>query len=241
MRIHLEQPALLSKAIDIISDLVTEVRLKLTDYGLSITAIDPANVALLQFKLPKSAFSSYEVTKDDVLGVNLDDLKRILKRCGPKSSVLFEHQENTLTITIQDAIRREFRLGLIEVEGEDKSMPPLEFASNVTVPSQDIALAIEDCAVVSDSCLFEVKENSFSLAAKNMNAATMTFSGDVATISGEPCSSRYSLEYLGKFMKASKLVPKTILRLATNHPMRLDFLDEHFELSFLLAPRVDRE
>ncbi len=66
MLVKLENPALLSKAIDIVSELVTEVRIKVNECGMSIIAMDPANVAMVGFKLPKSSFSQFE-TSDEVL------------------------------------------------------------------------------------------------------------------------------------------------------------------------------
>ena len=81
MRVKLEEPVLLSKVIDVVSELVTEVKIKFNDFGMSITAIDPANVAMVRFKLPKSAFSQFEAG-NETLGINLENLKKILKRCG---------------------------------------------------------------------------------------------------------------------------------------------------------------
>ena len=103
MRVKLENPALLAKAVELISELVTEVRIKINEFGLSISAIDPANVAMVGYKLPKSAFSEFE-SGIEVLGVNLDDLKKILKRCGAKSSVVIEKNENLLEIQIFDKV-----------------------------------------------------------------------------------------------------------------------------------------
>ena len=96
MLVKLENPLSFAKVIDIISDLVTEVRIKVNEFGLSITAMDPANVAMVSFKIPKSAFSQFE-SGNEVLGVNLDNLKQILKRCGAGSSLFLEKKENYLS------------------------------------------------------------------------------------------------------------------------------------------------
>ena len=78
MLLQLDKPQFLSKTIDIISDLVMEVKMKVNEFGLSMIAIDPANVAMVEFKLPKSAFSRFEVTEPEELGIHLDNLKKIL-------------------------------------------------------------------------------------------------------------------------------------------------------------------
>ena len=240
MLVRLEDPTMLSKVIEIISELVTEVRIKLNEFGMSINAIDPANVAMVRFKLPKSAFSQFE-TGNEVLGINLDSLKRILKRCGSGTSLILEKRENFLNIQVIDKIRRNFGLNLIDVEGQEKEMPTLDYSARVEISSVDLVSSIEDCIVVSDACSFAIRKGEFVIEAKGLNSARSEFSGDEVKIEAEECKSKYSLEYLQKFMKGAKLCEKTILNFANDHPMKIDIKTEHMELNFLLAPRVETE
>ena len=240
MYIKLENPSSLCKVIEILSELVSEVRIKVNDFGLSINAIDPANVAMVSFKMPKSVFSEFESGKE-VLGVNLENLKRVLRRCGPGSALIIEKKENLLNLQVQDKIKRDFNLGLIDIDTEDKEMPHLEFSSTVELDSLDLVSVIEDCAVVDDACSFIIKDGNFIIEAKNINSARIEFSADEAKIEAENCKARYSLEYLQKFMKAAKLCEKTVIRFANDHPMKMDFKTPQIELSFILAPRVETE
>ena len=240
MLVKLDDPTLLSKVIEVISELVTEVRIKVNEFGMSITAIDPANVAMVRFRLPKSAFSQFE-SGNEVLGINLDSLKRILRRCGSGTSLILERKENFLNIIIQDRIRRNFGLNLIEIEGQEKEMPNLDFSSKVEIASLDLVSAIEDCIVVSDACSFAISKGEFIIESKGLNSAKSAFSADEAKIEAEECKSKYSLEYLQKFMKGVKLCEKTLLQFANDHPLKIDIKTEHMELNFLLAPRVETE
>lgn len=240
MTIKLENPVLISKAIELISELVTEVRIKVDAFGLSITAIDPANVAMVGFKFPKNSFSHFEM-ENQVLGVNLDSLKQILKRCSPRSSLILEKKDGYLSIQILDRIKRNFNLSLIDIESDDKEMPTLEYSSKVEINSTDFIASIEDCAVVSDACSFIIKDGKFVIEAKGLNSARSEFSGDEAKIEAENCKAKYSLEYLGKFVKGSKLFEKTTLKFAEDHPLKMDLKDNFMELSFILAPRVETE
>ncbi len=240
MLVKLEDPTLLSRVIEVISELVTEVRIKLSEFGMSITAIDPANVAMIRFRLPKSAFSQFEA-ENDILGINLDSLKRILKRCSSSTSLILEKRENFLNIQVQDRIRRNFGLNLIEVEAQEKEMPTLDYSAKVEISSPDLISSVEDCSVVSDACSFIVKNGEFIIEAKGLNSARSEFSGDEAKIEAEECKSKYSLEYLQKFMKGAKLCEKTQLYFANDHPLKIDIKTEHMELNFLLAPRVETE
>lgn len=243
MLVKIEDPVNFTKALELISELVSEVRIKINEFGMSITAIDPANVALVGFRLPKSAFSQFESGRE-VLGVNLDDLKKILKRAGARSSLTLKKNENKLEIKIEDRILRNFGLNLIEVEGEDidfeEKVSRMSFSSKVELDSKDFISAIEDCSVVADACSFVVQDGKFIIKAKEMNSAQTEFS-DEANISGENCKARYSLEYLAKFMKGSKLTNKTSLQFANEHPLGMHLRIDLIELSFILAPRVETE
>ena len=240
MLVKLEDPSLFSKAIEVLSELVTEARIKVNEFGMSIAAIDPANVAMVMLKIPKSAFSQFEA-ENEILGINLDSLKRILRRCGSRTPLILERKENFLNIQIMDRIKRNFSLNLIEVERQEKEMPTLDYSSRIEISSSDLVSAIEDCIIVSDACSFIIKEEKFIIEAKGLNSARSEFSGDEAKIEAEECKSKYSLEYLIKFMKGAKLCEKTILQFANDHPLKMDIKTEHIELNFLLAPRVETE
>jgi proliferating cell nuclear antigen len=240
MLLKLDSPVAMVKAIDVISELVTEVRMKVSPEGVSITAIDPANVAMVKFSIPKSSFSQFE-SGPEVLGINLDSLKRILKRCGNGSTLILERKANMLQIQIQDRIKRNFTLNLIEIEREDKDLPNLKFSTAVKLSSLDFIDSVEDCAVVADACSFVIKDGNFVIESRGMNSARSEFSGDEAEITTEvpACKSRYSLEYLRKFNKGAKLSEKTILKFSDDHPLRMDLKAPEFDLSFILAPRVE--
>ncbi len=244
MLIKLENPGLFIKAIELLSELVTDVRLRVNEFGLSITAIDPANVAMVGFKIPKSAFSQFE-TDNESLGINLDNLKKILKRCGVGSSLVMESKDNYINIVIQDRIRRKFSLALIEVEGEEIDFATktgnMEFSSHIEINSVDLIASIEDCAVVADACSFIVENGKFIMESKGLNSARTEFTGDEARIDAEDCRARYSLEYLQKFVKGAKMCEKTILHFAQDHPLKIDFRTPNVETSFVLAPRVETE
>jgi proliferating cell nuclear antigen len=245
MLIKTENPETLRKSIEMISELVTEVRIKIGDYGLSISAMDPANVAMVGFKIPKSSFSEFNTENEEKLGINLNDLKRILKRTGAKSSLKLEKKENTLEIQIEDRIKRKFTLALLDIDSQEinfsEKIEKMEFSSSIELKSIDLIDAIEDCAVVSDSCLFKIIDGKFIVSSKGINSSRTEFSGDEAKINAEECASKYSVEYLQKFIKGAKLCEKTILKFANDHPLKIEFNTGDSELDFILAPRVETE
>jgi len=241
MKLKLDDATTFSKSIDLISELVLEAKIKVNEFGLSIVAIDPANVSMVSLKIPKSAFAEFEV-EDETLGVNLENLKKVLKRSGKTASLILENKENMLEIRIEDKVKKTFSLNLIEIEGEDKDFPAhLDYTSKIEINSQELIDSIEDCTVVSDACSFIVEEGNFILEAKEMNSARSEFSKENIKIEAVDCRSRYSLDYLQKFLKAGKIFPETNLNFSNDHPLKIDFTSETVSLSFLLAPRIETD
>ena len=241
MKLKLDNPKIFSEIIGIISEMVLEVRIKVDNEGLSISAIDPANVAMILFKLPADAFSELEVEKEEVLGVSLDNLKAVLRRVKAGSVLAMEKEENMLKIIIQDKIRKEFSLALIDVEGDEKPIPSLNFVSKIEMTSVDFSEAIEDCNVVADSCSFVSAPDNFVIQGKgNLNSFKSEFSDEV-NIQAEEATSKYSLEYLQKMIKGTKLTDKVVLNFGNDYPLKLEFNTPKVSLSFILAPRVETE
>ncbi|HLC54405.1 MAG TPA: proliferating cell nuclear antigen (pcna) [Candidatus Nanoarchaeia archaeon] len=241
MLLKLDDARFFGTLIGIISELVTEVRLKITKEGMHLVALDPANVAMVHFHIPAELFSQFSIEKDEILGINLDNLNSVMRRCSLGSSIILAREENTLRITIQDKIKRDFTLALISVEGEDRELPTWEFKSVIKMDAQTFVEVVEDCLVVSDACTFSAEQNKFVVEARGLNSARIEFSSDEVEIYSDVSSARFSLEYLSKFMKGAKIANKVEINFSDNHPMRINFPTGKVMLSFVLAPRIEQD
>ncbi len=241
MKLKLESPKLFSDIVSIISELVTEVKLRVNQEGMTLTAVDPANVAMVYFKIPADLFAEFEIQKPEVLGVNLDNLKAILRRCKFGSSLTLEKKDNVLKIGILDKIKRDFSLTLIDIDVEEKELPEWEFQSVIKLSSDSLIEVIEDCLVVSDVCTFIAEPNKFTVEASGLHSARAEFSSDELEIHSGNSTGRYSLEYLNKFVKGAKISDRATINFSSNHPLRLNFPTGNVMLSFILAPRIEQD
>ncbi|MBU0976891.1 MAG: DNA polymerase sliding clamp [Nanoarchaeota archaeon] len=242
MKLTLQSPKIFSDIVTIISELVTEVRIKINKDGMSLTAIDPANVAMVYFKIPNSLFLDFDLEKEEEeIGVNLNNLKAVLRRVKPGASLAIERVENLLKLSIRDRVKRDFSLALIEIDVDEKPLPEWEFNSVVKLNSDTFTEVIEDCSVVSDACTFIAEPDKFIVEAHGLNSARAEFSSDEAEIHSGNSTARFSLEYLSKFIKGAKISNQSTLSFSDNHPMRLDFHTGDVVLSFVLAPRVEQD
>ncbi len=240
MIVKLDNPKLLADAVGIVSELVSEVKINLLEEGMSIVAVDPANVAMVVFKFPRESFSEYEAG-NEVWGVSLEDLKQILKRATTSSSVVIGQEDNHLNISIFDKVKRNFTLSLTDIDSEEKKEPQIPFACKVEMSSDDFSQSVEDCSVVADSCALIAGEDFFMMeAAGSLKSFRAEFSGADVNINGIG-KSRYSLEYLLKFIKAKKISQKVIINFSDDMPVRIDFPGEKLGIGFILAPRVEND
>lgn len=234
-------PKRFSDIVSIISQFVTEVNIAVKKEGVSIIALDPVNVAMIIFEMPKSEFSNYKVEKDEQLAVNLEDLKSVMKRLEKAEHIVIEKIESGLLgIHSKDGIRRRFSLALINLEEEEKQKLKLNFTSKVEMSSDLFTEAIQDMLIISDSCSFITTKDSFVISATGtLNKGEINFSSDEVGLVGGGDKAKYSLEYLEKFIKASKIFSKVAVNFKTDSPLQLDFTDPSFsiKLSFILAPR----
>lgn len=247
MRLVLADPALLKDSISIISDLVSEARFKVTRDGLELAAMDPANVAMVVFKLLSSSFTEYELEKDHEICVNLTSLKQVLRRAGASDFVTLELDENKLKIQLRGNTTRTFSLPLIDIEEKEQRVPSLSFPLSISTQSSVLTDAISDADIVAESVQFAADADKFTVAAEgDLSKADIEIKPSEATTIKSDTTARvkakYSIEYLKKIMAGSKLSSDVTLQFNQDYPLKVEYkIVDKLLLSFILAPRVEND
>ena len=248
MRLTLAEPSYLKESISIISDLVNEARFKITPNAIELVAMDPANVAMVVFKLLSSCFVEYDVKKDVELGINLANLKQVLRRASPKDMLTLElDEDNRLKITLKSSTTRTFNLPIIELEEKDQKVPDLKFAVFIKTSSSLLNESIADVDVVGESVAFIAEPKKFILQAEgDLNRARIEIKDDEVTkisVTGdEKHKAKYSIEYLKKMINGSKLSNEVSIYFSKDYPLKLEYKTvDKVMLSFILAPRVEND
>jgi len=242
MKLTLQETKYLKEPVLIISELVNEATFKVDRDKIELIAMDPANVAMVIFKLLSSAFIEYDVKEKVDLTVNLDNLKQILKRLNADDILTLELVNNKLRLELKSNTNRVFNLSLINSEETVKKVPELKFPLKIETQTSLFDQAIEDTDIVSDSVSFIVDKDKFSIEALGtLTTAKVDLLPDAQTkIQGESkVTSRYSLEYLKKMIKASRLADEVVIQFNKDYPLKLSYkiLDKML-MEFILAPRV---
>ncbi|MEM5802306.1 MAG: proliferating cell nuclear antigen (pcna) [Candidatus Aenigmatarchaeota archaeon] len=241
---------LLVDSIATIAELIDEGIFKITKQGISLIAADRAMVAVVDFKLSASAFDTFELDKEENIGVNISNLLSILKRAGADDKITLNLQDSSkLEIVFKNSSRRKFVLPLIDLAQEE--VPPIdqltEFTANVELRSEILESGIEDAEIIADALLFEATGNRFAMRAEGDISKT-----ELELEKGEEplldlktdgsVRARYPLDYLKKMVKATKIADTVKLQFGQDYPMKLEFKSgDKISLTFVLAPRVSEE
>ena len=247
MKLTLAEPRLLKESVGILAELVNEATFKIDKDRIEVVAMDPANVAMVIFKLLSSAFVEYEVGKKLSLSVSIDSLNQILKRAKPTDTLILEHDEkkNRLTVQLRGQSTRTFHLALIDLDETEQKIPDLKFPVTIEMPSLVFNDAIEDMDVIAESVALVAESEKFTVESEGRLHAgkveMLTDEGLTIRLTGATkAAAKYSVEYLKKIIKGSRLAETMQLSFNQDYPLAVEYkvLDKLL-LRFILAPRVD--
>jgi len=246
MKLTLAEPKYFKESINVISELVNEAKFKVTHNGLELVAMDPANVAMVIFKLLASCFVEYKIKGETELGISLNGLKQVLRRAKPNDSLTLEFgDDNKLTIVLKSGTVRSFSIPIIDMEDKEQKVPELAFPVIIETKASIIEDAIEDISVVSESVSLVCEQKKLIVKGEgNMSKASVEISADketkITNDSSDPVKAKYSIEYFKKMIGGSKICDNVTLLFDKEYPVKLDFREvDKVQLSFILAPRVE--
>lgn len=243
----LDDVSLLRESIATISELIDETEFRIKREGIELVASDRAVVAVVDFLLSRNAFSEYNHDQDIKVGLNLLNFLQILRRAQPGDVMRLRLEENRLHVTLEGESTRRFTLPLISVSKEETpDLAKLEagFSSSFVVNSEVLNSGIDDAELVTDSIVFTLRKDAFSMKAES-DASSSQLELSPGTVlknvtADQPVRARYSLDYLKKIFKARKLSDTAKIAMATDYPMKVQFeVPNKMRLAFVLAPRVE--
>lgn len=247
MKLTLAEPRYLKESVSIISDLVNEARFLVKKNAVELIAMDPANVAMVIFKLLSSSFVEYKVEKETEIAINLTSLKQVLKRAKPSDMISLELEENKLKILLKGITTRTFFLPIIELEENSQKIPDLKFPVTIQMQSSMLVDAIEDVDIVAESVSFIAEKSKFMISAEgDLSKAKIEISEDdqtkILSEAAGQVKSKYSIEYLKKMIQGAKVSDEVTVQFAKDYPLKLEFKAMNkVQIAFILAPRVEND
>ncbi|MBD3341207.1 MAG: proliferating cell nuclear antigen (pcna) [Candidatus Lokiarchaeota archaeon] len=250
--IKLENNRILKGIVETLSSIIDETEFKVTPEEFTISAMDPSRICLLKLTIKAENFDEYNCEKESTVGLNLDDLDKILKRSGSDDSVEIDFNEKDQKIKIkmkrEGASRtRTFSLALLDIEIEEIPMDNLlniEYPSKWIIDPDFLVEAIKDAEIYSEILNIKSVEDQGLVFSSNGQIGEMNYELGLdelldKNISGTSTGA-YSLTFLKAILKIASITEKLEISLRTDHPLKMIFsLLEGGELFYFLAPRVE--
>jgi proliferating cell nuclear antigen len=236
---------ILKGIIDVTSPLVNEVKLNIKSDGVSLRAVDPAHVAMIDLSLSNEAFEEYNAS-DMEMGIDMDKFSSIMRLAtsGSTVSLEFDEKANRLIITIGNLVRK---MALIDTAGmPDPKMPSLDLPGKVVLKSSEILQGVRASEAVSDHLSLMMNKDTFELFAEgDTDTVNLTLPKDILVdlSANGKYKSLFSIDYFSNMIKPVKGDDPITIYLGNDNPTRVEFdiADAKGHVTYLLAPRIESE
>ena len=239
----------LQDAIEPVYALVDECKIQLNDDDISIRAVDPANVGMVDMTLDASGFESYQPDGGGVIGINLERLSDVLSMGDKGDLVHLDLDDETRTLDIQIG-GLSYTLALIDPDSirQEPDIPDLELPATIVLAGDDIDRGIKAADLCSDHVSLRADKDAeeFHIRAEgDTDDVDLTLGNDelLSAQVGDDAESLFSLDYLKDMSRAIDADASVSVLLGTEFPVKLRYSREngHVSVVFMLAPRISSE
>jgi proliferating cell nuclear antigen len=233
----------LKDSIEILSVMIDEAKFKLTPLGISASAVDPANVAMVSFDLAKDAFDSYEATEGE-LGIDLKKLNGVMEMANKDDNIELELDETAhkLVVRMRGLAYTMSLLDPTSIRKEPK-VPALELPARIVIRGEDIKRAVKAGEKVSDYMSMGVRGNVFFMEAEGDTDKVLVEMTKDKLIDIKPAEAKalFSLDYLSDMSKTAGKASEVTLNIGNDYPIKVAFLfaEGHGHAEYMMAPRVE--
>lgn len=249
MKLSFREATIWKYAISAISKIIEEASFRITEEGFRLKAMDPSAVVLVDFYIPREAFSVFEVEREITIGANMEELAKILRRARKGDELVLEPiPGGHLKIVFEGKGSRSFRIPGIELSVQEIPEISFEETFKCKIMPKMFKDVIRELEPVSDSVEFYSPVNSGILylrAQGEIAEAEIELSAASGALieyesSGE-ARSKYTVEYLVDISAAAQAAAEVLsIGLGLETPLRLTYeLPYGGKLEFYVAPRTD--
>lgn len=233
-------------SIESISRLVDEIKLNISEGGVSSKSADPANVAMVVFQLGKDGFNEFEIDQEMTIGIDLNRLEDILGVASSSDEIFMESEDGSqLSISVSGF---DYNISLLDpstIQQEPK-VPDLDLPAEIVLEGNKIRRAVRASEKVSDYVVLSTDDDKLLITAKGDSDSVKMELGPEELIdikTKEDVRSIFSLDYLADMSKSIKKASETKIRLGTDYPVKINFkiVNDKGEIEYLLAPRIESE
>jgi len=232
---------LLKNSFKVISNIVTETKINISENCLSIIAMDPANVCLIEYKLFSGNCQNWDINENIEIGINTQEVYNILKKAKKDDQVILQKNKDHLVIILKGNLERKHTIPLLNTEDlQTTKTPELSFKTKVIMDSKKFSDIIKEFKDFETLNLKTTEEEINFKVDTDLNKIEIAIKKEETEINTEENAlCKYSIEYLNKVIESFKISQMVKIEYNTDHPLSLlyEVMDTQY-LRFILAHRV---
>lgn len=231
--------------VNIVSTLIDEVKFTIDQEGMSLKAVDPAHVAMIELNVGSKAFESYSASETEI-GLDLDKVKSVLKLAGPGDKITMEQDETQgrLVFKIGNITRR---MNLVDTSSmSDAKVPQLTLSSKIGISIDQLQKGIRAAESISDHISLKADPEGFELSCEGDTdyVSLRVDKEDLARLDvvTHVCS-LFPLDYFSNLVKAVPAGTEVTIELDNDYPVRMlfGFAGGEADVCYFLAPRIESD
>ena len=245
MKVTMEEAPAFKDAIEAVVNLVEEGVFEVGENGLSLKAMDPSQISMVAFSMPKAMFSEYEAGEQKRIGVDISKLSKVLARGNSGESVELATEEGRLNIAFKgNKMKRVFKLPLLDLgEGLERE-PKIEYKNKVVMRAEALREVLKDAKLVSSHITLIIESEGLRVEIKGDDGEIKEeFEKDGNDLKSVEVNANakatYPLSYLEDIIRGSKADTEVSLYIESDRPLKVEYNIVGADAKYYLAPRIE--
>ncbi len=235
---------ILKEIVEVVRTIIDEVKITFQPEELTIRAVDPGHISMIDLTVTSGAFETYEVEDHVELGVNIEKLRSFLKLAASGTDIQLKISESTHELIISFG-HIERKMLLIDIDNlTEPKMPDLNLPGIVTIEAKELKQVIDISQDISDHIRLVLEPDKFIVEnTGDTGSAKLELPKDNVEelVCKEHIKSSFALDYFSKMIRSVAKSDFITLEMANDHPIKMKFTmaEQNGLALYLLAPRIE--
>lgn len=256
VEIDTAQSSAFKTLIEALKEIITETNIDFLPNGIRIVSANPSSTILVCVKLEAENFEKYYCKHKfsaGVLMINFFKIVRVLSGNDTLKLFIEEGNNHQMGVRIENADKNTvttYYMNLIDVDHTQFNIPPIEFSSIITMPSNEFNKICRDMHNIGNVIEIKSIDNHLMFSCQGSFATQETIMGEQtnglnfvkSASSSEIIQGYYNLDHLILFTKCTNLSPSVEILMKNNYLIIFSFLIGSLgQISLALSPKASED
>ena len=227
-------------SVEAIAALIDEGTLQIDSSGLKLRAMDPSQIALVDFELPAKAFEKFKC--DNPLNIGIDFTEEDIGESErDEDKINLSLANNRLNMVFRGETKREFTIAIIDSTSNPPKEPKIEFTAEVKLAPNMIKDALKDAELISNHVALRLGKDLNIKSDGDTGSVDIEFPEDKLLSINVKSEARavFSLEYMNNILKAAEIPSVVTISMKNDSPLRVEYSLGDGRVIYYLAPRIE--